>query len=124
VKSTKPKIYISGPVTDMPGLNVQAFQSAAAALQQQGWITVNPHDNNLHADTSWRQHMGADIPLLLGCEAVYMLEGWQTSKGARLEHHIARELGMTILAQDQTLVSTPVRRGMTDHFPVMPSART
>ena len=40
--------------------------------------------------------MRVAIPELCKCDAIYMLEGWRHSKGARLEHTIARELGMEI----------------------------
>ena len=38
--------------------------------------------------------MRADIAVLVTCESVAMLDGWTASRGARLEHHIATELGM------------------------------
>ena len=94
------RIYISGPISNMPNLNVEAFASAAVLLRSQGWIPVNPHEKDIHADATWVEHLRADIPLLLGCKAVYLLKGWQQSKGASLERHIAQELGMTVIEQE------------------------
>ena len=41
-----------------------------------------------------------DIPILLGCDAVYMLKDWQKSKGAVLEHTLALNLNMRILYEE------------------------
>ncbi|WP_448826943.1 DUF4406 domain-containing protein [Capnocytophaga bilenii] len=41
--------------------------------------------------------MVKDIVDLLQCKAIYMLQGWQESKGARIEHYIATEIGMPIM---------------------------
>ena len=38
-----------------------------------------------------------DIADLLQCNAIYMLQGWEDSKGARIEHYIATEIGMPIM---------------------------
>ena len=38
--------------------------------------------------------MRRDIKLLVDCDAVYMLDGWPESEGARVEHTLARDLGL------------------------------
>lgn len=40
--------------------------------------------------------MRRDLQMLLKCSAVCMLPGWKRSRGARLEHHVAEELGLDI----------------------------
>nr|DAN72896.1 MAG TPA: Blasticidin M [Caudoviricetes sp.] len=37
-----------------------------------------------------------DIADLLQCKAIYMLQGWQESKGACIEHYIATQIGIPI----------------------------
>ena len=41
-----------------------------------------------------------DIRELVACDAVYMLPGWPASRGARLEHHVAVELGLHVIDGD------------------------
>ena len=40
-----------------------------------------------------------DVEAVIGCDAVYMLNGWETSKGARAERAIALWLGLIVMYQ-------------------------
>lgn len=90
--------YISGPITGRTEtVYVSAFAKAKEKLKQAGYEPVNPLElPHLH-DKSWTSYMGEDIKELLQCQAIYMLPDWKESKGARIEHAIACELGMEII---------------------------
>jgi hypothetical protein len=45
--------------------------------------------------------MRADIALLLGCDYIYMLRGWELSKGAKLELDVASSCGIEVLFENQ-----------------------
>ena len=95
------KIYLSGPVTGMPGLNRAAFDRAAERLRALGHEVVNPLDtDHLCPHGDWAEYMRKDLPLLVACDAVAVLPGWRRSKGASLEVAVARALGMPILDAD------------------------
>ncbi|MGY4533844.1 hypothetical protein ACVW0Y_002980 [Pseudomonas sp. TE3786] len=38
--------------------------------------------------------MRQDIPQLLTCDTLALLPAWRNSRGAKLEHHIAAQLGI------------------------------
>ena len=96
------KFYISGPMTGLPEYNYPAFFAMEKKLQAIGhWQIVNPA--RLPHQPTWRKYMVQDILYLLDCTHVIMLCGWQNSKGAKLEHHIAKELGITILYEESAL---------------------
>lgn len=40
------------------------------------------------------------VALLVQCDAIHMLPGWETSHGARLELSIAQQLGFTVTYAD------------------------
>ncbi len=91
------RVYLSGPMTGLPELNFPAFHAAAAALRAKGLEVVNPAEINPNADKTWEQCMRADIKALCDCDALVMLPGWERSRGAHLEVHVAHRLGMQIL---------------------------
>lgn len=94
------KIYISGPISGLPFDQVkQNFNEAEIRLQEQGYEVVNPLNNGLHPESAWREHLRADIRSLMGCDAIYLLKGYQDSKGAMIEYDLARILGYDIIEQ-------------------------
>lgn len=90
------KIYIAGPMTGLPELNFPAFHAAAAALREQGLTVINPAEINPDVGADWIDCMRADIQQLVTCDGIYLLPGWEKSRGAKLEHHIADALGMDV----------------------------
>ena len=76
------KVYISGAIAhhDLEERKA-AFGDAERFLGLKGFDPVNPFKNGLPDDAHWRKHMRADIALLLGCDYIYMLRGWELSKG-------------------------------------------
>lgn len=91
------RIYVAGPMTGKPDLNFPVFHAAAAALRAEGWEVVNPAEINADPSAGWHDCMRADIKQLVDCHAVLMLPGWEWSKGASLEHHIAQRLEMQVI---------------------------
>lgn len=88
------KLYLAGPMTGWPDFNYPAFAATAAKLRAAGFTVVSPADNGLPKDAPWSQHMRADIPMLLACDGVALMDGWEDSKGAQLERHIAMSTGV------------------------------
>lgn len=94
------KVYISGPITGLPYEEVEkAFNEAETRLQEQGYEVVNQLNNGLPRESTWKEHMRADLKLLLDCDAIYLLKGYQNSKGAMIEYDLARILHYDIIEQ-------------------------
>ena len=95
---SKPKrIYLAGPMSGMPAHNMPAFHAAAEALSRLGWEVVNPADNfGGRTDLPRSSYLRADLALLLQCDALAMLPGWQRSVGAALEYLVARQLELPV----------------------------
>lgn len=90
------RIYVAGPMTGLPHLNFPAFHAAAAQLRALGLYAVNPAEINPDTGATWIDCMRADIAQLVTCQGVALLPGWENSRGAALEHHIATALGLDI----------------------------
>lgn len=100
----KQRIYIAGKITGLDWYEAFAmFDVAEADLRARGFEPLNPmKKNGLDGDGEdhpWAEYMKRDIPILLSCDAIYLLSNWRDSKGALLEHHIASELGMDVFWQ-------------------------
>ncbi|MBN3853814.1 DUF4406 domain-containing protein [Paraburkholderia sp. Ac-20340] len=91
------RIYIAGPMTGIPELNFPRFHAEAARLRGLGHDVINPAEINPAAGTEWAAAMRADIRELVTCEGICLLPGFEGSRGARLERHIALELGLEIM---------------------------
>ncbi len=89
-------IYISGPMTGKPLLSFPAFHAAAATLRAKGYEVRNPAEVGEEPGKSWEDYLRKDLRLMCDCDTIYLLPGWENSKGAHLELHIAHRLGMTI----------------------------
>ena len=90
------KIYISGKITDNPNYKAD-FEAAESALKIAGFQPVNPAEEHLPDGATWADYMRQDIKLLCDCDAIYMLNGWRESAGAKIEHKLARDLGIEII---------------------------
>ncbi len=91
------RAYIAGPLTGIEDLNFPLFQRVAAALRAKGIDAVNPAEINPDPSAGWQACMKADLAQLVTCDAVVMLPRWQFSRGARLESHVASQLGLQVL---------------------------
>lgn len=89
------RIYISGPMSNLPQLNFPAFESASKRLRELGYIVISPHEVKQTA-TDWQSCMRTDIKHMMDADMVATLDGWMNSKGARIEVGLAEELGMHI----------------------------
>lgn len=102
------RLYISGPMTGIPDWNFPAFNAAAEVLSEYGYDVSNPAGGGADSGKSWADYLKEDIRLLLDCDGVATLPGWTASRGACLEVHIARSLGMPVRAWHEWL--SPARR--------------
>ena len=108
------RVYISGPMTGRPNMNIPAFFAAAHALREAGHVPVNPVEVcQQRGLTEWTDCMRADIKALCDCDAIALLPGWEMSQGAQLELHIAHRLGLMIGALETYIEREQVVQPMT-----------
>ena len=79
--------------------NIRLAEDAAIKLWQQGWVVICPHKNSAHfgglcPDSVWLE---GDMELLRRSDAIYMLQNWRESEGARSEHDEAVKIGKPII---------------------------
>lgn len=90
------RIYISGPMSGLPENNYPAFHAEAKRLRALSFVVENPAENLGPDSASWQWYMRRAVAQLVTCDAIHLLPGWSTSRGARVEYELARALGMDI----------------------------
>lgn len=108
------KIYIAGPMAGYENHNFDAFNHAAISISFnanipispaavdmvfEGWQKYPPKDfRPTHADRVRfiRRDLNAILDLDPKTDSMFMLEGWVESKGANVEHALAKFLGLKI----------------------------
>jgi hypothetical protein len=97
------KIYLSGKITGLPlHQATQNFKEAEKRIKnlKPDAEVINPMElpGNADAERTWKECMVTDITyLILHCDCIYLQKNWYKSKGALIEHFIARMLGYVIL---------------------------
>ncbi len=100
------KIYISGAITGLPFNEAKNnFEAMAAIIEHSGNEPINPFDVGLPEgeEHTWEEYMLADMPHLFAADAIYMLNNWQQSKGARIEKAIMEILDKPVFYQASSL---------------------
>jgi hypothetical protein len=99
-KSSKKICYIAGKMGGVENFNYPNFYAAEPTVIKLGYKPVNPA-RNFDGDQTlpYEVYMHKSLRQLLDCQAIYMLDGWESSRGANIEHDIAMALGLEIIYQ-------------------------
>ena len=118
------KLYLVGPMSHIAQLNFPAFEEAAKALREDGYVVVSPHelDDEAHRakawacktgemedlDQLWAECLARDLVTISteGIDALVVLPDWQHSRGAALETFLGYRLfGLPVFAYGAVLLS-------------------
>ena len=89
------KVYIAGAITNNPDYNKQ-FAEAEEILKASGHTVLNPVKNK---GFSYKDYIDMGLCELMKCDGIYLLDGWQNSRGARLEFLYALVTDMVIVEE-------------------------
>lgn len=101
-------------MTGIKHFNFPAFDRAEIQLSLDGWTPINPANIDraigldcleMSGDPSelgWDNRQAGivicrDIMAISECQAIYMLKGWETSKGANIELGFANLIGIQVI---------------------------
>ena len=105
-------IYVSGkisaPTPEEVAKNVEMAAQVAGAWMQAGHSVICPHTNSdgivkAGFDFTHAEWMAADLTMVARCDALVMVQGWETSKGAKEEYEYAKSLGIPCYPESPVL---------------------
>lgn len=88
------RVYVSGRIKDYEGY-LEHFAEGCRKVADAGHRPVNPCELG-EPDMTYEEFMRTDLRALLHCDAIYMLDGWEKSVGARCEHMVASMSGFEV----------------------------
>lgn len=95
-------VYVAGPYSadtvEGRSANIKAAWKAGCQVAALGVYPVVPHMNTAHMDKiqDWQWWIDATLELMLRCNAVLMMAGWEKSRGARGEEAMAKKVGIPV----------------------------
>ena len=93
-------VYLSGKITNNEHYK-KDFASAELFLSQMGYIVINPANlDDICPNLSYEQYLQICYRLVDIADIVFMVSGWQKSKGANAELTYAKSLGKKVMYQD------------------------
>ena len=105
------RIYISGPISGRTREEyMRHFREAEDYLRGEGLTPVNPTrfllckwygllERIVGGKTAYCTVLIYDLWQMLRCQGVYMLDGWTMSRGAYIEHDVAKRFDMPIIEE-------------------------
>ena len=99
--------YLAGRMTGLPGFNFDAFDKACEHLRGVMKLNVkSPHEINYgetdenRGSLSYETYIKGGLKLLLECDAIILMDGWELSSGAVNELIVARCCAMKVFFYD------------------------
>lgn len=103
-------IYIAGPFRGADGwavkCNVHQAEEAARMVARLGAMPLCPHSlgasfSGTETDQFW---LDGTLELMRRCDAIFMVDGWEASEGAKGEREEARRLGIRVVYTERDLL--------------------
>lgn len=117
------RLYLAGPMSNLPEFNFPAFHAAAAKLEAEGHTVFNPAQADIDRSgvdpsklnpsgdpngstatipgLSRRECLAADLDWIArNAEGIALLPGWENSSGARAEYALASALNLVVIHLD------------------------
>lgn len=101
------RVYISAPIS---GYDLDERRKTFADMEQRliakGYEVCNPMGKQWQAGLTTQEYMRKDIEMLLTCDAIFLMSGWNRSAGCKCELDVAVAIGIEVWFED---ISQPIK---------------
>ena len=106
-------IYISGPITSNKEHYRECFDAAKEFLQSKGYDVIDPSTDDyteavkeagiedIWSPEAWLWYLQRDMTVVSNCDGIYMLNGWEQSKGGIVEKIVAEKFKLPIYFENK-----------------------
>jgi len=104
-------IYISGAITGTTDY-MERFAAAEKRLSEAGFVVINPAKVNsqLPKETDYTGYMKMSLTMLSLCNGIYMIDGWEDSRGAKIEYDYAKATGLEFVGDNDVEIAEKWRK--------------
>lgn len=102
----KQTIMISQPMNNLSSEKIiEVREKAIHTLETFGYDVIDnffTDDGYIAEDTKHKPvaYLAKSIEKMSKCDAVYFIKGWETARGCKIEHEIAKDYGLAIIYED------------------------
>lgn len=97
----RPRIYISIPITGHDEARQrERADLIKARLSREGGHPVSPFEIYVGKNPTYADHICCDLRALADCDAILMCEGWQLSRGCRIERYFALQMEIPAFSEN------------------------
>ncbi len=96
------RIYISGPITGIDDYMNRFAQTENELVKHfKRCEVVNPAalNSSMPQGSKWGDYMMIALQAMRTCDAILLMDDWETSRGARVEREMAIGMGMTLIEE-------------------------
>ena len=92
------KVYISIPISGHDETEVREHADLIkSSLSRAGHRPVSPFDVYAGKKPTYADYLCCDLRALADCDAIFLCNGWQFSRGCRIERNFAEEFGKQVM---------------------------
>ena len=83
--------------------NIIHARNVAVKLWHQGWACICPHTNTMFMGSMMgdKMFLEGDLEILSRCDAIFMLRGFHSSRGATEEYELAVRLNKDVYYEEE-----------------------
>ena len=102
----KLSIMISQPMNNLSSEKIiEVREKAIHTLETFGYDVIDNFFTDDGFITEYTKHtpvayLAKSLEVMSKCDAVYFIKGWETARGCKIEHEIAKAYGLAIIYED------------------------